>query len=197
VVTGGSSAAEVGAPLKRVRAFVQDVERVPQWQGGLTVMRALECDEDRRAVLCQTEADARARAVRSVVQYSYGGPAALAWRQEQGDLQVGCRLVGVGGPAAGHDGGCPDGRTQAGGRIRLMPGEEYPRAAPARRFDVRAMPVPPGHDRWGGERAIGTRRTIAPTQKPHKSVCRRRSTQGTHRHADTPRHVAAQLLKSL
>jgi hypothetical protein len=41
---GGSSAAEVDAPLEQVRAFVQDVERAPQWQGGLMAMRALERD---------------------------------------------------------------------------------------------------------------------------------------------------------
>jgi hypothetical protein len=72
-VMGGSSAAEVGAPLEQVRAFVQDVERAPQWQGGLTAMRALERDEDGRAVLCRAEADARVRTIRSVVRYSYAG----------------------------------------------------------------------------------------------------------------------------
>jgi hypothetical protein len=84
---GGSSAAVVGAPLERVRAFVQDVERAPRWQGGLTAMRALERDQDGRAVLCQAEADAGIRVIRSVVRYCYDGPAALSWRQEQGDLK--------------------------------------------------------------------------------------------------------------
>jgi hypothetical protein len=99
-VMGGSSAAEVDAPLERVRAFVQDVERAPQWQGGLKAMRALERDDDGRAVLCQAEADARVRTVRSVVRYSYDGPAVLAWRQEQGDLKSAVgrwELVDLGG----------------------------------------------------------------------------------------------------
>ena len=86
-VMGGSSTAEVDAPLEQVRAFVQDVERAPQWQAGLKVMRALERDSGGRAVLCQAEADARIRTIRSVVRYSYDGPAALSWRQEQGDLK--------------------------------------------------------------------------------------------------------------
>ena len=86
-VMGGSSAAEIDAPLEQVRTFVRDVERAPQWQGGLKAMRALERDEDGRAVLCQAEADARVRTVRSVVRFSYDGPAALSWRQEQGDLK--------------------------------------------------------------------------------------------------------------
>ncbi len=34
-VLAGGSAAEVDAPLGRVRALVQDVERAPRWQGGL------------------------------------------------------------------------------------------------------------------------------------------------------------------
>ena len=93
-VMGGSSAAEIGAPLERVRAFVQDVERSPQWQGGLKAMRALERDGEGRAVLCQAEGDARVRTIRSTVRFTYDGPAALAWRQEQGDLKsaVGCTL---------------------------------------------------------------------------------------------------------
>jgi ribosome-associated toxin RatA of RatAB toxin-antitoxin module len=86
-VMGGSSAAEIGAPLERVRAFVQDVERSPQWQSGLKAMRALERDDDGRAVLCQAEADAKVRTIKSTVRFIYDGPAALAWRQERGDLK--------------------------------------------------------------------------------------------------------------
>ena len=33
----GSSTAEIDAPIGQVWAFVQDVERAPEWQGGLTV----------------------------------------------------------------------------------------------------------------------------------------------------------------
>ena len=44
-------------------------------------------DGDGRAVLCQAEADARVRTVRSVVRFTYDGPAALSWRQERGDLK--------------------------------------------------------------------------------------------------------------
>src|SRR5947207_7393441 len=84
---GGSSAAEVDAPLERVRALVQDVERWPRWQGGLKAMRALERDGDGRAVLCQAEADAGVRTVRSTVRFTYDAPAALSWRQERGDLK--------------------------------------------------------------------------------------------------------------
>jgi hypothetical protein len=50
-------------------------------------MRAVERDDDGRAVLCQAEGDARIRTIQSVVRYRYDGPAALSWRQEQGDLK--------------------------------------------------------------------------------------------------------------
>ena len=97
---GGSSTAEVDAPLEQVRAFVQDVERAPRWQGGLKAMRALERDDDGRAVLCQAEADARVRTIKSTVRFTYDGPAALSWRQEQGDLKSAVgrwELVDLGG----------------------------------------------------------------------------------------------------
>ena len=54
----GSSTAEVDAALERVWALVQDVERAPQWQGGLKAMHVLERDDDGHAILCQTESDA-------------------------------------------------------------------------------------------------------------------------------------------
>ncbi len=83
----GSSTAEVNAPLEQVWALVQDVERAPQWQGGLKAVRALERDGDGRAILCQTESDARVRTIRSTVRFTYDGPATLAWSQEKSELK--------------------------------------------------------------------------------------------------------------
>ena len=54
----GSSTAEVDAPLEQVWALVQDVERAPQWQGGLKGMQVLERDDAGHAIVCQTESDA-------------------------------------------------------------------------------------------------------------------------------------------
>ena len=83
----GSSTAEVDAPLEQVWAFVEDVERAPEWQGGLKAIRALERDDEGHATLCQTEADAKVRTVSSTVRFIYNGPTTLAWRQEKGELK--------------------------------------------------------------------------------------------------------------
>jgi len=83
----GSSTAEVDAPLDQVWALVEDVERAPQWQGGLKGMHALERDEQGHAIVCQTESDAKVRTIKSTVRFTYDGPARLAWRQEQGELK--------------------------------------------------------------------------------------------------------------
>jgi ribosome-associated toxin RatA of RatAB toxin-antitoxin module len=86
-VLTGSSSAEVDAPLERVWALVEDVERAPEWQGGLKAIRALERDGEGHATLCQTEADAKVRTVKATVRFSYNGPTTLAWRQEKGELK--------------------------------------------------------------------------------------------------------------
>ena len=83
----GSSTAEIDAPLEQVWALVEDVERAPQWQGGLKAVHALERDDDGHAILCQSESDARVRTIRSTVRFTYNGPATLTWRQEQGELK--------------------------------------------------------------------------------------------------------------
>jgi len=96
----GSSTAEIDAPIEQVWALVQDVERAPQWQGGLTVMRALERDGQGRAILCRTESDARVRTIKSTVRFTYNGPTTLTWRQEKGELKSldgRCELEDLGG----------------------------------------------------------------------------------------------------
>jgi ribosome-associated toxin RatA of RatAB toxin-antitoxin module len=86
-VLTGSSSAEVDAPLERVWALVQDVERAPEWQGGLKAIHALERDGEGHATLCQTEADAKVRTVKATVRFSYNRPTTLSWRQEKGELK--------------------------------------------------------------------------------------------------------------
>ena len=86
-VLTGSSTAEVDAPLKQVWALVENVERAPEWQGGLKGMHALERDDEGHAILCQTESDAKVRTIKSTVRFTYDGPTTLAWRQEKGELK--------------------------------------------------------------------------------------------------------------
>jgi len=83
----GSSTADVDAPLEQVWALVRDVERAPQWQGGLKAVHALERDDDGHAILCQTESEAKVRTIKSTVRFTYDGPTTLAWRQERGELK--------------------------------------------------------------------------------------------------------------
>jgi ribosome-associated toxin RatA of RatAB toxin-antitoxin module len=70
-----------------VWALVEDVERAPQWQGGLKGMHVLERDDEGHAILCQAEADARVRTIKSTVRYTYNAPTTLACRQEKGELK--------------------------------------------------------------------------------------------------------------
>lgn len=83
----GSSTAEIHAPLDRVWDLVQDVESAPDWQGGLNAMRALDRDDEGRAIRCETETDAKVRSVKSIVRFTYDGPKRLTWTQEKGDLK--------------------------------------------------------------------------------------------------------------
>lgn len=83
----GSSTAEIHAPLDRVWDLVQDVESAPDWQGGLNAMRALDRDDEGRAIRCETETDAKVRSVKAIVRFTYDGPKRLTWTQEKGDLK--------------------------------------------------------------------------------------------------------------
>ena len=83
----GTSTAEIDAPIDTVWALVEDVEKAPEWQGGLKGLRALERDDDGRATLCESESDAKVRSVKSVVRFTYDGPTTLTWTQEKGELK--------------------------------------------------------------------------------------------------------------
>jgi ribosome-associated toxin RatA of RatAB toxin-antitoxin module len=83
----GSSTAEVDAPLEQVWALVEDVERAPEWQGGLRAVHALERDGGEHAIVCQTESDAKVRTIKSTVRFTYDGPTTLTWSQEKGELK--------------------------------------------------------------------------------------------------------------
>ena len=101
----GSSTAEIEAPLDRVWAVVEDVEKAPEWQGGLKSMHALERDGHGRAILCESESDAKVRSIKSNVRFVYDAPTKLGWTQEKGELKS------VDGSWELQDLG--DGRTQA------------------------------------------------------------------------------------
>jgi carbon monoxide dehydrogenase subunit G len=84
---GGSSSAEIDAPLEEIWAIVEDVMSAPDWQGGLDGMTALEHDSDGRPTLVETENDIKVRRIKAHVRFSYEGPTRLSWRQEKGDMK--------------------------------------------------------------------------------------------------------------
>jgi ribosome-associated toxin RatA of RatAB toxin-antitoxin module len=84
---GGEAHTEIDAPIEEVWAIVEDVTTAPEWQDGLEAMTPLEHDPDGRPTLCETEADAKVRRVKTKVRFAYDGPKRLSWSQEKGDLK--------------------------------------------------------------------------------------------------------------
>ena len=66
---------------------MEDVERAPEWQGGLKAIHVLERDDQGWPTLCETESDAKVRTVKSIVRFRYEPPTALRWSQEKGELK--------------------------------------------------------------------------------------------------------------
>ena len=83
----GTSSAEIDAPLERVWALVADVERAPEWQGGLRALIGRARDAEDHVLLADTETDAKLRTLRSQVRFTYTPPTRLQWTQLHGDIK--------------------------------------------------------------------------------------------------------------
>ncbi len=83
----GTSSAEIDAPLERVWALVSDVERAPDWQGGLRALIGRERDAEDHVLLADTETDAKLRTLKSQVRFAYTPPTRLQWTQTHGDIK--------------------------------------------------------------------------------------------------------------
>ena len=83
----GSSTAEINAPLDEVWKLVEDVEKAPDWQGGLKDLEALERDGEGRATLVESASDAKVRTIKSTVRFTYDGPTRLSWTQVKGEMK--------------------------------------------------------------------------------------------------------------
>lgn len=83
----GRSTAAIDAPIDRVWGVVEDVERSPDWQGGMRKLTGLERDGEQRIVLADVEIDGKVRPLHSVVRFTYESPARLSWVQERGQLK--------------------------------------------------------------------------------------------------------------
>jgi carbon monoxide dehydrogenase subunit G len=86
-VLAGSSSADIDAPIEQVWAAVEAVEKAPDWQGGMKDVEVLEEDDRGRAILVETEADAKVTTIKTKVSFKYEGPTRLSWKQEKGDLK--------------------------------------------------------------------------------------------------------------
>ena len=86
-VLTGSSSAEIDAPIEDVWKAVEAVEKAPDWQGGMKDIEVLEEDDHGRAILVETEADAKVTTIKTKVSFKYDGPTRLSWKQEKGDLK--------------------------------------------------------------------------------------------------------------
>jgi uncharacterized membrane protein len=96
----GESTAEINAPIETVWALVQDVEKAPQWQNGLSSMDAIERDDEGRAVLCDSATDAKVTQIKTVVRFKYSGPETLEWIVEKSAMKStegSWQLVDLGG----------------------------------------------------------------------------------------------------
>lgn len=84
---GGERTVEIAAPLEVCYAIASDVENAPEWQASLRDVEVLERDSGRRAVLVETESDARVKLVRARLRFTYERPRHIRWVQEKGDMK--------------------------------------------------------------------------------------------------------------
>ncbi|HWD64688.1 MAG TPA: SRPBCC family protein [Solirubrobacteraceae bacterium] len=83
----GESTSEIDAPIEAVWELVADVERAPDWQGGLKSLIAVQHDDDGRVVLADVEIDGKVRTIKGRMRFTYDGPTRLSWVQETGDVK--------------------------------------------------------------------------------------------------------------
>jgi len=83
----GERSVEIDAPMERCYEIASDIGHAPEWQGSLKDVEVLERDGDKRALLVETESDAKVKTVRSTLRFSYEEPTAIRWVQEKGDTK--------------------------------------------------------------------------------------------------------------
>jgi uncharacterized membrane protein len=83
----GDRSVEIEAPIERCYEIAADIQNAPEWQGSLKDVEVLERDGERRAVLVETESDAKVKSVRALLRFSYEPPTAIRWVQEKGDTK--------------------------------------------------------------------------------------------------------------
>lgn len=84
----GRASVDVDRSIDEVWALVADVERAPDWQGGLDRLEPIERDAEGRPTLCVSETDAKVKVIKTRVRFDWSAaPGRLSWTQEKGDLK--------------------------------------------------------------------------------------------------------------
>ena len=83
----GERSVEIDAPIERCYEIASDIANAPEWQGSLKDVEVLERDGQRRALLAETESDAKVKTVKSRLRFSYEEPTGIRWVQEKGDTK--------------------------------------------------------------------------------------------------------------
>ena len=83
----GERSVEIDAPMERCYEIASDINHAPEWQGSLKDVEVLERDGEKRALLVETESDAKVKTVKATLRFSYEPPTAIRWVQEKGDTK--------------------------------------------------------------------------------------------------------------
>ena len=83
----GERSVEIDAPVERCYEIASDINHAPEWQGSLKDVEVLERDGEKRALLVETESDAKVKTVKATLRFSYEPPTAIRWVQEKGDTK--------------------------------------------------------------------------------------------------------------
>jgi uncharacterized membrane protein len=86
-VIKGDRSVEIEAPIERCYEIAADIANAAEWQGSLLDVEVLERDGERRAVLVETESDAKVKHVKAILRFSYDPPTSITWVQEKGDTK--------------------------------------------------------------------------------------------------------------
>jgi len=83
----GERSVEIDAPIERCYEIAADIEHAPAWQGSLKEVEVLERDAEGRPELVETESDAKVKAVKAILRFSYHEPTEVRWVQEKGNTK--------------------------------------------------------------------------------------------------------------
>jgi uncharacterized membrane protein len=83
----GERRVEIDAPIERCYEIAADVENAAEWQGSLRDVEVLERDAEKRALMVETESDAKVKTVKSTLRFSYDPPKRIGWVQEKGETK--------------------------------------------------------------------------------------------------------------